>query len=138
MPPQKFEMWNDISFYYASGHEANFELESKRLPMLGKIMCTNLAHNFRWRMVSNSLIEQYLPQCNFSIVSGSGELVWCTVSGSNTKPRPSLSVVAEVGTWKYKAEGCGKTRDNLPAEEINGGCKKLETLPASIRFLGCF
>lgn len=43
MPPQKFEMWNDISFYYASGHEANFELESKRLPMLGKVMCINLA-----------------------------------------------------------------------------------------------
>jgi len=36
-------MWNDISFYYASAREANFGLESKRLFMLGKMMCTNLA-----------------------------------------------------------------------------------------------
>lgn len=68
-------------------------------------------------------ISQCLQQCNFSIASGGGELMWCTHSGSSTKPNPSLSTVAEVGMWHYKAEGCGKTRDNLPAAERTGCCK---------------
>lgn len=43
MPPQNFEMWNDISFYCGSACEADFELENKSSLALVKIMCTNLA-----------------------------------------------------------------------------------------------